>query len=195
MRGAPQSGFSMLIRRISARRSVPICRRPPSERDFQRQWYRKPARCQRINVSGWMIVMALMTEGNHRYCWMKNKRSSFVSRTRPCSLLPQHDQLLSERRVLGFKLALRLEWRGQDIQDEIQQRDYCALMLGDSTSYSIRTRFSVHTGPAITRQRGLGVDQFAWSNNVCRNPDISVAQHMIGGGRSQLRTRLRCRLH
>jgi hypothetical protein len=33
MRGAPQSTFSMLIRRISARRSVPICGRPPSKVD------------------------------------------------------------------------------------------------------------------------------------------------------------------
>jgi alcohol dehydrogenase len=37
MRGAPQSGFSMLIRRISARRSASICGRPPNDRDFQRQ--------------------------------------------------------------------------------------------------------------------------------------------------------------
>ncbi|MCA6113193.1 hypothetical protein [Bradyrhizobium cenepequi] len=37
MRGAPQSGFSMLIRRISARNSVSICGRPLSDRDFQRQ--------------------------------------------------------------------------------------------------------------------------------------------------------------
>ena len=33
-------------------------------------------------------------------------------------LTPQHDQLVSERRVLCFKPALRLEWRGQDGQDE-----------------------------------------------------------------------------
>jgi hypothetical protein len=36
MRGAPHSGFSALIRRISARRSAAICGRPPRERDFQR---------------------------------------------------------------------------------------------------------------------------------------------------------------
>src|ERR1039457_7222221 len=50
IRGAPQSGFSMLICRISARRSVSICGRPPVERDFQRQWQRKPARCHRTSV-------------------------------------------------------------------------------------------------------------------------------------------------
>jgi hypothetical protein len=31
---------------------------------------------------------------------------------------PQNDQLMSKRRVLGFKPALRLEWRGQDGQYE-----------------------------------------------------------------------------
>ena len=55
MRGAPQSGFSMLIRRISARRSASICGRPPNDRDFQRQQLRKPVRCQPTSVSGRII--------------------------------------------------------------------------------------------------------------------------------------------
>src|SRR5258708_7176695 len=37
MRGAPQSGFSILIRRINTRSSVSICGRPPCGHDFQRQ--------------------------------------------------------------------------------------------------------------------------------------------------------------
>ena len=37
MRGAPQSGFSMLIRRINTRRFVSICGRLPGRRDFQCQ--------------------------------------------------------------------------------------------------------------------------------------------------------------
>jgi hypothetical protein len=37
MRGAPQSGFSMLTRRINARSFVSICGRPPNGRDFQHQ--------------------------------------------------------------------------------------------------------------------------------------------------------------
>jgi hypothetical protein len=36
MRGAPQSGFSMLILLISARRSESIWGRPPRVPDFQR---------------------------------------------------------------------------------------------------------------------------------------------------------------
>ena len=81
-RRAPQR-ISMLIRRINARSSASICGRPPSERDFQRQYRRKPVRCQRTRVSGRMIVMALRTDGNHRYSWTKNNRSLFVGRTRP----------------------------------------------------------------------------------------------------------------
>ena len=47
-------------------------------------------------------------------------------------LPPQNDQLMSERRILCFKPALRLEWRGQDGQDETEQRNHGALTLGDS---------------------------------------------------------------
>src|SRR5258708_5425557 len=74
------------LRRISARRSASTCGRPPRERDFHRQYRRKPARCQRTRVSGRMIVMALRIDGNHRYSMTKNKRSPFVSRTRPLTL-------------------------------------------------------------------------------------------------------------
>src|ERR1022692_4089499 len=51
---------------------------------------------------------------------------------RALHLTPQNDQLMSERCVLGFKPALRLEWRGPDGQYETQQRDHSALTLGDS---------------------------------------------------------------
>ena len=33
-------------------------------------------------------------------------------------LTPQNDQLMSENRILSLKSALRLEWRGQNGQDE-----------------------------------------------------------------------------
>ena len=93
-----------------------------------------------------MIVMALRTEGNHRYSWMKNQRSLFVSRTRPRSLRRNTIQLMSQHRILGFKSALRLEWRDQNAQDETEQRDHRALTLCDSIRQSMRMRFLVHTG-------------------------------------------------
>src|SRR5438128_10276636 len=69
-----------------ARRSASTCGRPPRERDFHRQYRRKPARCQRTRVSGRMIVMAWRLDGNHRDSMTKNKRSPFVTWTRPLTL-------------------------------------------------------------------------------------------------------------
>jgi hypothetical protein len=39
-------------------------------------------------------------------------------------LPPQHNQLVSERRVLCLKSALRLEQRGEQSQEEAEQRDH-----------------------------------------------------------------------
>src|SRR6202035_1605127 len=57
---------------------------------------------------------------------------------------PQDDQLMSEHRILRFKPQLRLEWRGQDGQNETEQPDHSA-SLGDSITSSTRIKFSVHT--------------------------------------------------
>src|SRR5215471_13284132 len=50
--------------------------------------------------------------------------------TRPA---PQDNQLMSQRRILGFKPQLRLEWRGQDGQSEAEQPDHPA-SLSDSNA-------------------------------------------------------------
>jgi hypothetical protein len=47
-----------------------------------------------------------------------------MSRMTATRLLSQHDQLISELHVVRFKSALRLEWRGQDGQDETEQRTH-----------------------------------------------------------------------
>src|ERR1700687_3939557 len=57
---------------------------------------------------------------------------------------PQDNQLMSKHRVLSFKPHLRLEWRGQDGQNETEQPDHSA-SLGDFITSSTRIRFSVHT--------------------------------------------------
>src|ERR1700732_4986427 len=59
---------------------------------------------------------------------------------------PQDNQLMSKHRVLSFKPQLRLEWRGQDGQNETEQPDHSA-SLGDSITSSTQIRFSVHTAP------------------------------------------------
>src|SRR6266478_8420539 len=50
----------------------------------------------------------------------------------------------THNRILSFKPQLRLEWRGQDRQNETEQPDHSA-NLGDSITSSTRIRFSVHT--------------------------------------------------
>jgi hypothetical protein len=59
-------------------------------------------------------------------------------------LASQNIQLMSKHRVLSFKPQLRLEWRGQDGQNEIEQPNHSA-SLGDSITSSTRMKFSVHT--------------------------------------------------
>src|SRR6202035_5726006 len=58
---------------------------------------------------------------------------------------PQDNQLMPKHRVLSLKPQLRLEWRGQDGHNEIEQPSHSA-SSGDSITSSTRTRFSVHTG-------------------------------------------------
>jgi hypothetical protein len=48
-------------------------------------------------------------------------------------------------RVLSLKPHLRLDWRGQDSQDETQKPDHSA-SLSESVTSSTRMSFSVHTG-------------------------------------------------
>src|SRR5260221_4922214 len=57
---------------------------------------------------------------------------------------PQDNQLMSKHRVLSFKPQLRLEWRGEDGQNETEQPDHSA-SLGDSITSSTRIGVSVHT--------------------------------------------------
>jgi hypothetical protein len=121
----PHSGFSKLILRIRPRTSLAIRGRPPSGPDFHRQYAAKPIRCQRTMVCGRMIVMALRTDGNQRYSWMKNRRSLAVRERDPTAHLAlQHNQLLPQRGVLCFKSALGLKERDSQVQEEDYQRGH-----------------------------------------------------------------------
>jgi len=55
----------------------------------------------------------------------------FESWARPLTLRRKNDQLMSERRILCLKSALRLEWQGQHGQNEAHQRDH-RVNLADS---------------------------------------------------------------
>src|SRR4029078_3354028 len=64
--GAPHNGLAMLISRITRRISSGTAGRPRRRLDFQRQDDLKPARCQRITVSGRTIASASHILGNSR---------------------------------------------------------------------------------------------------------------------------------
>jgi hypothetical protein len=68
---------------------------------------------------------------------------------------PHDNQLMSKHRALSLKQQLRLEWRGQDRQNETEQPDHSA-RLGDSITASTRIRFSVHTAAYHTRSSHAG---------------------------------------
>jgi hypothetical protein len=53
---------------------------------------------------------------------------------------PQDNQLMSKQRVLSLKPQLRLEWRGQDGQNETEQPHHSA-SLGDSIPASTQIMF------------------------------------------------------
>jgi hypothetical protein len=63
MRGARHSRLAWLISRIRRLISIGTFGRPPRERDFQRQYKRKPTRCHRMIVSGCTMAMAFSADG------------------------------------------------------------------------------------------------------------------------------------
>src|SRR3981189_2866471 len=85
----------------------------------------------------------------------------------------QDNQLMSKHRVLSFKAQLRLEWRGQDEQNETEQPDHSA-SLGDSITSSTQIRFSVHTAVFGRPPRGLDFQrQYAWKPARCQRITVS----------------------
>jgi hypothetical protein len=78
---------------------------------------------------------------------------------------PHDIQLMSKHRVLSFKPQLRLEWRGQDGQNETEQPDHSA-SLSDSITSSTRIRFSVHTPGAIAPFKEPNTDETNYLQTV-----------------------------
>jgi hypothetical protein len=85
---------------------------------------------------------------------------------------PQDNQLMSKHRILSFKPQLRLEWRGQDGQNETEQPNHSA-SLGDSITSSTRIRFSVRTGkrPFLARLLPRGSDAILFSPTTFKSQD------------------------
>jgi hypothetical protein len=96
-RGAPHNGLAMLISRISRRISNGAVGRPQRRHDFQRQYNLKPARRQRITVSGFTIRIF----GKYESCFMPVRQcgGGFWSK-----LLRRQYGRFGETRPLGVSL-------------------------------------------------------------------------------------------
>src|ERR1700755_1096531 len=90
---------------------------------------------------------------------------------------PHDNQLMSKHRILGFKPHLRLEWRGQDGQNETKQPDHSA-SLGDSITSSTRIGFSVHTRTA-DRFDPTGMPRPRWCVRRVPPPSPAAVIHEI----------------
>src|ERR1700730_4192458 len=92
---------------------------------------------------------------------------------------------MSKHRVLSLEPQLRLEWRGQDGQNETEQPDHSA-NLGDSVTSSTRIRFSVHTGmiPAMKAIHVIRIGRMASKNAILI---VEFARETEAHGRSVVR--------
>jgi hypothetical protein len=89
----------------------------------------------------------------------------------------QDNQPMSKHRVLSFKPQLRLEWRGQDGQNETKQPDHSA-SLGDSITSSTRIRFSVHTVAKF--QLGADAEAVTWlRRSIDANRNFPVSHFIL----------------
>jgi hypothetical protein len=68
--------------------------------------------------------MALRTDGNHQIQLDEEQTIAVRELDAATHLPPQYDQLMSERSVLCFKSALRLERQGEQGQEEAEQSDH-----------------------------------------------------------------------
>src|SRR5215813_10506048 len=105
MRGAPQSGFSTLIRRIISRSSAPICGRPPGGR------LPTPVAAKFGSVPTHERLRPDDRE-NLQDCWkpaIQLDKEPAIKVREPKATTPpasQDNQLMSQRRILGFKPQL-----------------------------------------------------------------------------------------
>ena len=131
IRDAPHRGFSLLIRWIRSRRPRSIFGRPALFRDFQRQTKHLEASAmppyERLRLND----RDDLQDRREPSIQLDKKPAVVVPQPNPAlNLTPQYDQLTSERRILCLKPALRLEWRGQNGQDEAEQSEHGPQMLG-----------------------------------------------------------------
>ncbi len=123
--------------------------RPPRGLDLKRQQARKPARCQRITVSGLTTVNASSVVGTSRDSQTSNKRSMLLNAGLFGDLSPQHVDLLAKYQNFRLKPRSRPEQSGERASQRQRKIDHRARASPDSPLRATRMGFSIGTGPTI----------------------------------------------
>src|SRR5258708_4832032 len=118
---------------MSCRISSGVFGRPLRGLDFQRQYARKPARCQRITVSGLTIFKASSTPGASRY----NPANRFTS---------QHVELMTKRQYLYLQRRSRPEQSDQRQPNQAANISHQPRASPNSTPLASRIEFPTMTG-------------------------------------------------
>src|ERR1700720_3716507 len=110
MRGAPQSGFSMLIREINARSSVSTLRSPSPRARLPTPVATKAGPVPSQERLGLDDCENLQDRWKPAIQLDKEPAIMVREPDATTQLAPQNIQLMSKHRVLSFKSQLRLEW-------------------------------------------------------------------------------------
>src|SRR3982074_3729358 len=113
--------------------------------DFQRQYSRKPARCQRITVSGLTIFKASSTPGANRYNPANTRRSMLVKVSRLRRFTSQHVELMTKRQDLCLQRRSRPEQSDQRQPNQAANISHQPRASPDSTSLVSRMSFPTMT--------------------------------------------------
>src|SRR6516164_4203424 len=121
MRGAPHSALSRLIVRIKSRMPAGTAGLPTRRRDFQRQYRRKPLRCQRTSVSGLKTTAASSTKGPADRAQTKVRRSAVRSLSLAGADRFQDHKLLAEKNRFGLTSRMRSEQSDEQSAEQLQE--------------------------------------------------------------------------
>src|SRR3984957_10711410 len=93
---------------------------------------------------------------------------------------PQDHQLMSKHRVLSFKPQLRLEWRGQDGQNETEQPDHSASLSDSITSSTHVFGTHSHSRRNSTNARTNAVVPLSECDNVFKDIPAGLVAFCLG---------------
>src|SRR5258708_20615215 len=130
---------------MSGRISSGVFGRPLRGLDFQCQCARKPARCQRITVSGLTIFKASSTPGASRYNPANTRRSMLVKVRSLRRFTSAHVELMTKRQDLCLQRRSRPEQSDQRQANQPANISHQPRTSPDSTSFASRIEFPTMT--------------------------------------------------